>query len=239
MTTAVGVPTREDFNRLFHVEQVREYPDIDAFEHRYGYRLDRTKLETAARVLACPVKVHPPSWQHGRVLYAITRRVLKDCKAHVLALDIGTAKGFSALVLRWALDDAGVQGDVVSVDVIDPCERRFRKTVRDTEGPTTLFELVADWPESSRIRFLQSTGARWLRSYEGRVHVAFVDGKHSYVAVREESALLKVRQRTGDLIVFDDVQILEVKRAVSELDGYHVEFLPSSPERMYAIARRV
>lgn len=238
--TSVTVPaSRADYDRIFHVEQVREYPAIDAFEHRCGYRLDRVRLETAARVLACPFKAHPPSWQHGRVLYAIVRRVLKDCHAHVLALDVGTAKGFSALVLRWALDDAGVQGDVVSVDVIDPCERRFRKTVRDTEGPTTLFELLADWPEASRITFKQSTGAKWLRSYSGRIHVAFVDGKHSYPAVREESDLLRARQHPGDLIVFDDVQIFEVKRAVNELDGYHVEFVPSAPERMYAIARRV
>jgi hypothetical protein len=132
-----------------------------------------------------------------------------------------------------------MSGDVVSVDVIDPRERCLRNSARDVEGPTTITELLAEWPEASGIRFLQSTGAQWLSRYAARVAVAFVDGKHTFVAVREEGDLLAQWQHHGDLVVWDDIQIPAVARAVAGLSSlYEVEYLQSTPERRYAVGRR-
>ena len=240
MSAVAPIPTREDYLRAFVQEQQREYPNIDDFEQRCGYAIDRDELEAAARVLACPVKRNPPSWQHGRVIYAAVRQHLDGCKARIVALDIGTAKGFSALMLRRALDDAGVNGDVVSVDVINPTERTYRNSIRDLDGPTTITELLADYPEAVGIRFFQSTGIDWLKGYTGRIAVAFVDGKHSYDAVKAEGKLLADRQHPGDLVVFDDVQIAPVRKAIEDLRTcYQIDYLSSKPDRVYAIARRV
>jgi hypothetical protein len=232
--------TVEQYAAAFHQERLVEYRVIDAIEQRCGYALDRQKLEAAARVLACPVKKSPPNWQHGRVLYAITRqyaaRLTRD--ERIVALDIGTAKGFSAICLYWAIWDSDRIGGVHSVDVRDPNGCEPRNTVAEVGEPKNLYEIMEPWPETSQITFYKSTGQKWLQEHDVRVRVAFVDGKHSYEAVSWEGALLAERQQTGDLVMFDDVQIEGVAKAVKELRAYDVEYVDVLPNRRYAIGVR-
>lgn len=228
------------YELAFETERAVAYPMVDAFEARMGFAINRDKLEGAAKTLACPLKANPPNWQHGRVLYAASRhyyRTIPDSTS-VMLLDIGTAKGFSALCLKWAAMDAMRTSHVVSVDVVSPDERVFRNSIAEHSGPMTVREFVAQWPESESIDFLHSAGAEWLKHYSGRVHVAFVDGKHSYHAVKREGELLTMCQQPGDLVIFDDVQVPAVWAAITELPAYQVEYLEVLPHRKYAIARR-
>lgn len=216
------IPTAEEYSSAFEAERARDYPAVTAFEQACGYAVDRDRLEAAAKILACPVKANPPNWQHGRVLYAAMRRYLSDQSGPVLCLDIGTAKGFSALVARWALNDAGVPGRVESVDVIDPLAKAFRNSVLDVTRENRLADYLRGWPEAADISFYQSTGIDWLKRCADRVHVAFVDGKHSSAAVTTEGQLLSILQRRGDLVVFDDVQMPGVAQAVEAVASrYH------------------
>jgi prepilin-type processing-associated H-X9-DG protein len=230
--------TRESYESAFTEESARTYPSVDALEQKVGYALAKDRYLPAAQVLACPVKLNPPNWQHGRVLYAMYRSYLAPASGPVTLLDIGTAKGYSALCALWALQDAGVDGRVISLDVIEPESTDRRNTVAECDGPKTLREVLNPWPESLAITFLKSDGRKWLSGHPGRVHCAFVDGKHSYEAVSWEGALLAERQQSGDLVIFDDVQIQPVAKAISELRGYSVAYLDVNPKRRYAIARR-
>lgn len=240
----IGTISATDYQAIFEAERQQLYPAIDAFERRMGTMIDRQALEDAARVLACPLKANPPNWQHGRVIYAAAVRGLRSAiysgqgTAPVLLLDIGTAKGFSALMLRWALRDVGIPGRVVSLDVIDPLAPVRRNTVAEVDGLKTLAETLAPWHEAQAIEFVQSDGRKWLTKHTERVHVAVVDGKHTYEAVSWEASLLSERQKAGDVVIFDDLQIPPVANAVMELRGYDVEYLAAKPERMYAIARK-
>lgn len=237
MKTATA--TVDDYRAVFNAELERDYPMIDALEKDAGYALGNERYLTAAWYLACPLKVNPPNWQHGRVLYALTRKYLADCTGPVELLDIGTAKGYSALCLLWALQDSGVHGRVTSVDVLDPLGEERRNTVAECDGPKTLAEILAPWPETKAIDFLQSTGRKWLTENPRRINVAFVDGKHSYDAVSWEGALLAERQQAGDLVIFDDVQLSDVSMAVMGLSSYTVTYVDVIPKhRAYAIARR-
>jgi predicted O-methyltransferase YrrM len=226
------------YEAAFERECLSRYPAVDAIEQEAGFALETERYLPAAKVLACPLKANPPNWQHGRVLYALTRQYLAQMTGPVHLLDIGTAKGYSALCLLWALTDSKVHGRVTSVDVIDPNGLELRNSIVECEGPKTLAQILAPWPEAQRIDFLQSTGTKWLTANAGRVHVAFVDGKHSYEAVSWEASLLAERQQAGDLVVFDDVQIAAVDRAVFELRSYTVRYVDVLPNRKYAIARR-
>lgn len=236
--------TAADYARIFAEERRREYPVIDALEDRLGFAIDRAQLEEMARVLACPLKANPPNWQHGRVIYAAACRALRSAiyggqgASPVLLLDIGTAKGFSALMLRWALRDVGLPGRVVSIDVIDPLAPVRRNTVAEVDGLKTLAETLAPWHEAQAIEFVQSDGRKWLTKHPERVHVAVVDGKHTYEAVSWEASLLSARQQTGDVVIFDDLQIPPVANAVMELRDYAIEFLAAKPERVYAVGRK-
>jgi predicted O-methyltransferase YrrM len=230
------------YANAFAAECARAYPPIDRFEESLGYALDRARLEDAARVLACPIKKSPPNWQHGRVLYALVRRYAALPVAHdepLAVLDIGTAKGFSALCLRWAIDDSGRPGGVTSVDVIDPAARVRRNTVAEIDGYKTLAEILTPWPDATRIDFKGRSGAHELSSSRDRIHVAFIDGKHNSQTVQTEGYLLAARQSPGDLAIFDDVQLVDLARAVRKLARkYQIDFLFASGTRAYAIGVR-
>lgn len=227
------------YDEAFRLEAMQTYPEVEAIEQRYGFALQTARLEAAARVLACPVKANPPCWQHGRVLYTVARAALAGQVGPLTLLDIGTAKGFSALCLRWALGDAGIDGQVVTVDVIDPEARVRRNSVAEADGLKTLAEFLAPWPEAAAIRAFGMTGLDWLRQGRDRLPVVFVDGKHEGRVVAAEGAEIAARQAPGDVVVFDDVHLPDVKLAVSGLrNDYAIEWLTVLPKRAYAIGVR-
>lgn len=233
------MPTADDYRTAFVLESRNVYPCVDAFEQASGYALDRSKLEGAARVLACPVKKNPPCWQHGRILYAATRTRLHGIAGPVNILEIGTAKGFGALCVLWARQDANHHGPVTSVDVIDPDARIPRNTVAELDGLKTLREILEPWPESDAIDFQQSTGVDYLLKHEERIHVAFIDGKHSRPVVSEEGWLISHRQQTGDVALFDDVHLAPVDRAVNELRSvYDFQRFDLLPQRALTLGVR-
>jgi predicted O-methyltransferase YrrM len=229
---------RGAYESAFHTERMHLYPAISAFEDKCGYAIGRERLEDAARTLACPVKAHPPNWQHGRVLYAITRQRLAQDKEPATLVDIGTAKGFSALCLMWALLDANVSGRVVSVDVVNPLDRVRRNSVAELDGLLTVLDFVAPWPEADGIQFTHTTSAQWQGFNPQRIAVAFVDGKHTYQAVKADAKRVAAAQRIGDVMVFDDLHIPGIAAAVAELKGYSIERIEALPCRVYAVARR-
>jgi predicted O-methyltransferase YrrM len=220
------------------------YPELDALEAKLGYAIDRDWLDEAGRVLCCPIKSAPPHWQHGRLIYAVAREFLKGKPSGCWSfLDIGTAKGFSALCLQKALNDhAGAQvlSGVTSVDVMPPAARCYRNTVAELDGTglKTLAEILAPFPEAEGITFLESTGIDWLKGYAGQIDLAFVDGKHTGEVVRQEGKLLAKRQEAGDVVIFDDCQMPPVSQAVASLgEWYRIEYVKAEP-REYAIGRR-
>lgn len=233
----------ETYQRIFDLERQQSYPMVDAFEARMGHAMDREQLEAYARVLSCPYKAVPPNWQHGRVIFAATREYTTRMADQIglepfNLLDIGTAKGYSAMCLSAGVADECAYV-VTSVDVLPPNERVRRNTVAEVDGLKTLAETQAEFPEAQRINFLNCTGIEYLSKHPERIHVAFVDGKHSGVVVRQEGLLLADRQERGDVAIFDDVHIPDVGAAVDSLKrDYDIERLQILPKRAYAIARR-
>lgn len=238
--------TVDRYAEAFAQARVLTYPELDALEARLGFAVDREWLDEAGRVLCCPIKNAAPHWQHGRVIYAVVQRHITDrfIQGQAIdgftALDIGTAKGFSALCLRKAFLDAGVPVRLTSVDVMPPAAKCYRNTVAELDGGglKTLAEILAPFPEAHDITFLESTGIDWLNGHQERVHVAFVDGKHTGDVVRQEGKLLAKRQQPGDVVIFDDCQMPQVSPAVVSLEQwYQIEYVTAEP-REYAIARR-
>lgn len=236
--------TKEGYTEAFLEECGNSYLEIDQMESRLGFAINRLTLETMAFSLACPVKVNPPSWQHGRVLYAICRSML-DAYSEGVLLDIGTAKGFSACVMAMAIADAEVADNVrvVSVDVIDPDARVLRNSITELDGPLTVPEFTEKFiPVGVRVEFYGGGSLDTIKNLMGastRVPVAFVDGKHRYYEVHKEASMIREMQDSGDYIVFDDIQIPEVAGAVRDLTGYRVGYVSAGENRKYAIAKRI
>lgn len=257
LNTTPQTVTAETYAEIFERERANVYPTIDAQEDALYLSevVDRARLEAAARVLCCPFKAQPPNWQHGRVIYAVARSYLRlyasgrqmletqenpvRVDPTVTLLDIGTAKGFSALCLLWATEGLDLDCKVTSVDVLPPTARVRRNTPAEVDGLKTLYETLEPFPEAKQITFVENTGIGYLKTHVGRIHVAFVDGKHTDDAVYHEGGLLADRQVTGDVVIFDDWQVPGVSAAIKRLKPfYDYEVVECKPGRAYAIARR-
>jgi predicted O-methyltransferase YrrM len=237
-------PTARDYEEAFALECASSYPAVDAFVGTED--VDRSWLESAARVLACPIKINRPCWQHGRVLYAAAVRALRALSATqtqpdpVTLLDIGTAKGFSALCLARALGDVGLPGRVVTVDVVNPDERVRRNTVAELDGLKTVEEVLSPYLTAgiAHVDARWLTGVTWLSVTVGRLPVVFVDGKHDGAVVAEEARLIEARQLAGDVMVLDDVHLQPLRAVAEQLKCYDVTWIEALPHRAYAVAVR-
>jgi len=231
--------TKKKFDDIFEVERQNVYPDVTRFEDAMGFRVDKDLLENAARVLACPLKVNPPNWQHGRVIYAAAMERLHRDREGVF-LDIGTAKGFSACVMSWAIAHCEAKDSIVTLDVIHPEERTFRNSVKDVDGPSTLDEYMSPFVSNGVHIIKLGCGSKgWLNPAiraNTRICFAFIDGKHTFEAVSFEIYRIVDMQKSGDVIVFDDLQIDPVNRAVRQLRGYDTTIIEAGPRRyMHAV----
>lgn len=229
--------TQLQYDTAFGRELRSRYRVIDTYEERTGFKVDEARLEAAARVLACPVKVNPPNWQHGRVIYSTAMRYLMYAREPVVFLDIGTAKGFSACVMTWAIAASGRAHEVVSIDVMEPTDRVARNSVAELDGLKTIAEFVEPFIDPTvKTSFFGGGSLSWLDHHTDHVGFAFVDGKHTYDMVLAEQMKISCRQQMGDIIIFDDIQIEPVQRAVKKLKGYDVLTMDTGAGRKYAIA---
>jgi predicted O-methyltransferase YrrM len=239
LNTTPQTVTAAEYERIFQLERQQAYPMVDAFEDRMGHRMPRVWLEDLAQVLSCPVKAVPPNWQHGRVLFAAASNYAERHAGPFRCLDVGTAKGFSAICAFIGITGNGSKAHMTSVDVMPPTARVRRNTIAEVDGLKTLPEILAGFPEGGVINFIESTGIEWLKRGNDRIHFAFIDGKHTDDAVYQEGKLLAARQELGDVAIFDDVHMPGVGAAVAKLAGYYeLEYLQVLPKRKYAIGVR-
>lgn len=235
---------REAYLAAFGKESQVDYPGVTELETRLGYRAPREALLEAARDLACPLKVNPPNWQHGRVLYAHLRAYLAEERQHGQVVDIGTAKGYSAVVMAWALRDGGREVlPLYSIDIVDPFDRVARNSLAELEGLKTVPELATPHLHGAPMPSFRGGGSiAWLKNAVAghrRIGFAFVDGKHHPQVVRDEIELLARCQVPGDRCIFDDMQIEGLRQQVRRQKHYSCEFLEVLPKRSYAIGVRL
>lgn len=243
------VHTEEQYRAIFEEARSLSFPAIDTLEIDLGFAIQKKWLDETALVLNCPVKVNPPNWQHGRVIYAVLREFLKSTQAldkqPMVMLDIGTAKAFSACVIAKALKDHGEPWNRVpvhTVDVIKPNERVIRNTIAEVNGLKTLYEISKEFiPEEMAVIAHGDGSANLLtdlKSQDVRIPFAFVDGKHARSTVYMEGAMIASMQKADDVVIFDDCQITEVRQAVLDLTKYYQPWFLDIGPRTYAISRR-
>ncbi|NIA69072.1 class I SAM-dependent methyltransferase [Pelagibius litoralis] len=238
--------SRERYLELHRAAQSVAYPEIDAVEEKLGFAIDRPWMEELALHTQVVVKESSLNYNHGRLLYAALRRYLAGHDgSHVVIFETGTARGFSALCMACALQDAAVPGYIVTVDML-PHERPILwNCIDDHEGPKTRQQLLSAYPELlSRIVFLQGRSDEAVATIGLlRVNFAFLDATHSEVDVRREFEFVSARQRKGDVVILDDVTpaafpgVVAAVEAIEAGDDYAVERIVASEQRGYAIAK--
>jgi cephalosporin hydroxylase len=221
-------------------EKATAQPDfkfLETVENEFGYLIDDEFIHDLALVTQIVLKLSAPLYLHGYLLYAAIRQYLHNNKRikSVNILETGTARGFSALMMAKALDDAKRIGKILTIDILPPNKAIYWNCIQDIKGPTTRFQLLNKWQKlvEEYIIFLQGYSDVLLSQIElSRIHAAFLDGGHDYQAVKCELNYLKSHQKKGDIIVCDDYTQKEYPALVSAVN----EFL-SKGDYMYKIYR--
>ena len=151
--------------------------------------------------------------EHGLLLYQLVRE-REDWSRPVVTLDVGTARGFSAVTMARAMLDADLNGHVYTVDVIDHDEPQdWHGTKHDPNeplagGPVARRAIWRAWApeEATRITPITGKSTRILPDWpHGPIDVAFLDGSHTYDDVKAELEALDKLMADDGIIVLDDV----------------------------------
>lgn len=247
-------PTRalasdESYEHLWVRTLSNSYPELDALEDQLGFALDPEWLAEVALALQVSVKKSQPNWQHGRILYSLTRARIASLNdsTHLSIFESGTSAGFSSICIAKALLDGESSGHVLTIDVLGHDRPQYWNKIGDEGGPRSRRELLAHWQdEGERIIFISGLSEKLLPQIGlQRIHLAFIDGSHFLENVRQEYNFVARHQNIGDRIVFDDVTpgqfdgIVSVIEEISASGAYELQRIASSVSRGYAIATRV
>ena len=153
--------------------------------------------------------------EHGLLLYKMARRSIES-GGPLLALDVGTARGFSAMSLARAILDSGGSGCVYTVDVFDHDEPRQWHIAKqqddelDGARPMTRSEIWERWfaEESAVVSTITSRSLEVLQEWpHGPINLAFLDGSHTYADVKGELTMLDSLMAERCAIIMDDYHL--------------------------------
>lgn len=236
------------YRSLWEKAKSENYPEIDAFEKEAGYAIDQAWYHDLALHTQVVIKTSPICYHHGRVLYAALRRYLAASgETSVNIVETGTARGFSSTVMARAVADAGVDGRIVTMDLLPHNRKMYWNCIDDLQGMKTRRELLAPWSglADRHIIFLEGDSRVMMNKFKmGRVHFAFLDGAHAFKDVMAEIELVAPYQQAGDIIVFDDYSPTIFPGLVKAVDEgcrkyeYSMNVIRSNGDRAYVVARR-
>jgi len=227
------------------------YNSINEWESQYKYKINKDWLDQLALQTQIVIKDSAINYQHGRVLYSTLRSYISEySKKHndnMKILEIGTARGFSAVCMARAIIDASTNGTIISIDPIPHNKEIYWNCISDCKGKTTRSELLSSYMhELDNIVFVQGASPEYLNKLGiKRIHYAFIDGEHSFPNIQYEFDYISSRQKKGDVIVFDDIQacdysdVEDLLRKIESQKSYQIERIWSSTARGYGIARKI
>ena len=134
----------------------------------------------------------------------------------LVVLDVGTARGFSALSMARAMLDGKLEGRVYSVDVIDHHKpRNWHVSKQEAGEPLAGVEMsrseIWGWwfpDEGSMVTIINGKSSEVLSNWEhGLIDCAFLDGSHTYEDVKGELEALDSLMADKGVIAVDDFHL--------------------------------
>lgn len=233
----------DDFKKIHAKAQAKTFPAVDTIEQECGFAIDREWMESLALHTQVVRKKSDICYVHGRILYALLRKHIADSgESFITIVETGTARGFSALCMAKAIADSGVDGRIITLDIIPHLTPIYWNCIDDFEGRKTRAELLKPWNEwANKITFLHGDTLLMLpRVGVSRVNFAFLDAQHIRRSVIAEFNAVTALQQPGDMIFFDDVTPAAypgVAKAVDEIEEeghYALRRFEASNQRAYA-----
>ncbi len=239
---------KDEYLKLYNQSLTREYPIIEEFLK--NKIRDDDFINELALTTQISIKGSEPNFQHGKIIYALlgdyNKKVSNGDSAYTF-LDVGTAKGFSAIIMSRFIINNSLNADIHTVDIIGHNNKKYWNSILDVEkGKLSRKEFLEPYNKYlGNITFHKGKTKKILPKIKSkRINFAFIDGSHEYEDVLFEYNFIKSKQKKGDIILFDDVtnKFEGIKRLINEIAEfslYSVKKIESSKFRAYAIAERL
>lgn len=161
-------------------------------------------LDDLGKKLALVQTKRTSDWVHGYLLFGLISST-DNFAIDSVFLDFGTARGFSALAMRFALDKRDSPNVVITMDILPHNEEMFWSSVVDEGGPLSRNQIWSSFERKGPVVVQTGPISQTLRHlHVDRVQLAFLDSQHSWEQVAMELKFVFDRQKKGDLVVLDD-----------------------------------
>ena len=244
--------SKDKYLQIFSEAKKYSFPNIDNYILKNNFKnIDLDFFNNLALITQVSIKKSKINYQHGRILYAlidnyISKNKNKNKNDKYNFLDIGTAKGFSSIVITKAATDNSVDYEIQTYDIVPHNKPIYWNSILDIDGKKTREELLEQYSSyTQQINYFSGRTKTFFKKLNTkRINFAFVDGSHDYDDVIFEYKHIKTRQEAGDIIMFDDVTpnhfngIVKLVGEITDESKYNIELLMSSDYRGYAIATK-
>ena len=243
---------KKNYLQIYEAISAKKYNQIDRFISSHNLKeIDKNFINDLALISQISIKKSEVNYQHGRLIYSILNNYIKLNQNNLnnfLFIDVGTAKGFSSVIISKCAMDSAVNYKIFSFDLIPHNKKIFWNSIKDIEGKSSREELLKDYKDyTNNVKYIKGRTKnkfKIISSYE-RINFAFLDGSHDYDDVKFEFNFIKKKQKKGDIILFDDVTdghfngIVKLVNEIYQNQEYEIEKINSSIFRGYAIATKI
>ena len=238
--------SRDEYLSIWKDAKNELYPIIDEYEINMKHKIDSNWFHELALHTQVVIKESEICYQHGRILFSTLCDYIENNNVkNVNILDIGTARGFSAVVMASALDSMNAQGEITTIDPLPHHHKMYWNCIDDLEAKKSRGEILARYDTliNMYINFLEGEFQSAIKEllYE-RIHFAFIDAIHEYENVMYEFKYINQLQKHGDIIIFDDYNnklFPGVVKAVDEICqdySYSKKVITANDQRGYVVA---
>jgi len=233
---------------LWNNAKTSKYSEVDDYLNHLNTKVPREWIDTLALPTQVSIKESTINYQHGFILYKALMNYTINSKLQQLKIvEIGTAKGFSALCMAKALEDLNINGMINTIDILDHERPIYWNSIKDHERKMSRKELLLGYSElcDKYIQYICGKSETELtKLMKERIHFAFIDGEHYYENVKYDGEMIAKMQVSGDIIVFDDYTkslfpgVVRAADEICEKYNYKKTLIRSSIERAYLVAEK-
>ena len=179
-------------------------------------------LELSKIFVINPTRNINPNFERGILLYSL---ITKYRPQNIL--EIGTAEGFSAICMAWALTDSNIDGKIFTIDPnpFDLPKKRINTWDENAKNEFISLSTKDLWAKFAKKEWLQKIEV--LTGYSGEIlhklskelpkmDMGYIDGHHAYVAVRHDFHAFLKQCSENFVLLFDDYHTQDVSKFIDD-----------------------
>lgn len=242
--------SKTTYLNIHYQSKIKKYPVVEKFEKEHKFSIDNDWFEKLALYTQVVVKKSEINYQHGKLLYSLLMNYINlniHKEKFIQIFETGTARGFSALCMAKAIIDSSIEGNITTVDILPHNKKMIWNCIDDCDGLKSRQEILSRWPEHTKIiNFVQNKSSIATKNLSfNRIHFAFLDAHHITSEVINEFNFVESKQKSNDIIFFDDVTpalypgVVDAINNILQSKKYSIKFLKLSEVRQYAVATKI